>query len=115
MENAIELEGVEKRFGAKVAVDGLSLEVPRGCIYGFLGPNGAGKTTTLRMIIGIFYPDGLVCAETCVCCRTVGFHTHAILEIRLTAMHSGIFSHIRHRDKFSPHSILQARCKILAE
>ncbi len=57
MENAIELEGVEKRFGAKVAVDGLSLEVPRGCIYGFLGPNGAGKTTTLRMIIGIFYPD----------------------------------------------------------
>ena len=57
MENAIELEGVEKRFGAKVAVDGLSLEVPRGCIYGFLGPNGAGKTTTLRMVIGIFYPD----------------------------------------------------------
>ena len=57
MENAIELEGVEKRFGAKVAVDGLSLEVPRGCIYGFLGPNGAGKTTTLRMIIGIFHPD----------------------------------------------------------
>lgn len=57
MENAVELEGVEKRFGAKVAVDGLSLEVPRGCIYGFLGPNGAGKTTTLRMIIGIFYPD----------------------------------------------------------
>lgn len=57
MENAIELEGVEKRFGAKVAVNGLSLAVPRGCIYGFLGPNGAGKTTTLRMIIGIFYPD----------------------------------------------------------
>ncbi len=57
MENAIELEDVEKRFGAKVAVDGLSLEVPRGCIYGFLGPNGAGKTTTLRMIIGIFHPD----------------------------------------------------------
>ena len=57
MENAIELEGVKKRFGAKVAVDGLSLEVPRGCIYGFLGPNGAGKTTTLRMIIGIFHPD----------------------------------------------------------
>ena len=57
MENAVELEGVEKRFGAKVAVDGLSLEVPRGCIYGFLGPNGAGKTTTLRMIVGIFYPD----------------------------------------------------------
>ena len=57
MENAVELEGVEKRFGAKVAVDGLSLEVPRGCIYGVLGPNGAGKTTTLRMIIGIFYPD----------------------------------------------------------
>jgi|AP95_1055475.scaffolds.fasta_scaffold06109_5 ABC-2 type transport system ATP-binding protein len=57
MENAIELENVVKSFGAKVAVDGLSLKVPCGCIYGFLGPNGAGKTTTLRMVLGIFYPD----------------------------------------------------------
>ena len=55
--DAITLENVQKRFGDKVAVDGLSLAVPAGCIYGFLGPNGAGKTTTLRMILGIFFAD----------------------------------------------------------
>ena len=55
--DAITLENVEKRFGEKVAVNGLSLSVPAGCIYGFLGPNGAGKTTTLRMILGIFSAD----------------------------------------------------------
>jgi ABC-2 type transport system ATP-binding protein len=38
-------------------VDDLSLNVPKGCIYGFIGPNGSGKTTTLRMIMNIFYPD----------------------------------------------------------
>ena len=55
--DAITLENVEKRFGETVAVNGLSLSVPAGCIYGFLGPNGAGKTTTLRMILGIFSAD----------------------------------------------------------
>ena len=57
MSDAVQLEGVVKRFGDHVAVDGLSFSVPTGLIYGFLGPNGAGKTTTLRMLIGIFYPD----------------------------------------------------------
>jgi ABC-2 type transport system ATP-binding protein len=55
--NAIELERVYKSFGAVRAVDGLSVRVPSGCIYGFLGPNGAGKTTTLRMIMNIIRPD----------------------------------------------------------
>jgi ABC-2 type transport system ATP-binding protein len=54
---AVELRSVTKRFGDFVAVDDLSLSIPRGCIYGFLGPNGAGKTTTIRMIMSIFYPD----------------------------------------------------------
>ena len=57
MNDAIILKDVKKRFGDKIAVNGLSLNVPAGCIYGFLGPNGAGKTTTLRMILGIFYAD----------------------------------------------------------
>ena len=57
MTAALIVDKVHKRFGEKVAVDGLSLEVDSGCIYGFLGPNGAGKTTTIRMVIGIFYPD----------------------------------------------------------
>jgi ABC-2 type transport system ATP-binding protein len=46
-----------KRFGSYRAVDGVSLTVPRGSIYGVLGPNGAGKTTTLRMLLGIIDPD----------------------------------------------------------
>jgi ABC-2 type transport system ATP-binding protein len=55
--NAIELESVCKSFGPVRAVDGLSVRVPTGCVYGFLGPNGAGKTTTLRMIMDIIRPD----------------------------------------------------------
>ena len=54
---AIELDHVCKSFGSVRAVDGLSIQVPQGCVYGFLGPNGAGKTTTLRMIMDIFRPD----------------------------------------------------------
>ena len=55
--NTVEISHVTKTFGKVTAVDDLSLEVPRGSIYGFIGPNGAGKTTTLRMIMNIFYPD----------------------------------------------------------
>jgi ABC-2 type transport system ATP-binding protein len=57
MENAIELEGVTKAFGRFKAVDGLSLRVPKGSMFGLLGPNGAGKTTTIRMIMSITAPD----------------------------------------------------------
>jgi ABC-2 type transport system ATP-binding protein len=53
----LNLEGVTKRFGDFTAVDGLSLSVRPGRIYGLIGPNGAGKTTTIRMIVGITAPD----------------------------------------------------------
>jgi len=57
----IRLEGITKHYGSFVAVDHISLEVPRGVLYGCLGPNGAGKTTMLRMIAGILKPtDGRV-------------------------------------------------------
>jgi ABC-2 type transport system ATP-binding protein len=55
--NIIELSGVTKTFGSVVAVNDLSLEVPKESIYGFIGPNGSGKTTTIRMIMKIMYPD----------------------------------------------------------
>ena len=55
--NIIELSGVSKSFGSVLAVNDLSLEVPKGSIYGFIGPNGSGKTTTIRMIMKIMYPD----------------------------------------------------------
>ncbi len=50
-------ERLVKRFGHRRVVDGVSLVVPRGMIYGVLGPNGAGKTTTLRMLLGIIEPE----------------------------------------------------------
>ena len=48
----IEVENLSKRYGAKLAVDGLSFVVQPGIVTGFLGPNGAGKSTTMRMIAG---------------------------------------------------------------
>ncbi len=57
MEHALRIREVTKRFGAHVAVDRLTLEVPKGCIFVFLGQNGAGKTTTIRMVMSIFKPD----------------------------------------------------------
>ncbi|HEY3284295.1 MAG TPA: ABC transporter ATP-binding protein [Armatimonadota bacterium] len=53
----IQLRGVSKSYGDKVAVSGLDLEVRDGEIFGFLGPNGAGKTTTIKMISGLLRPD----------------------------------------------------------
>ena len=54
----ISVTQLSKRFGAQVAVDALSFEVPAGQIVGFLGPNGAGKTTTLKMLTGMIEPSG---------------------------------------------------------
>lgn len=55
-EFAIETDGMTRRFGTKVAVDGLNLRVPAGRIYGFLGPNGSGKSTAIRMLTGLLTP-----------------------------------------------------------
>ncbi|MDP6453491.1 MAG: ATP-binding cassette domain-containing protein [SAR202 cluster bacterium] len=54
--NAVETQGITRRFGDVVAVDGIDLTIPRGEIYGFLGPNGAGKTTVVRMLITLLMP-----------------------------------------------------------
>ena len=53
----IETAGLSKRFGERVAVKAVDLNVPRGCAYGFLGHNGAGKTTVIRMLLGLTQPD----------------------------------------------------------
>ena len=52
-ELVIETDGLTKRYGEVVAVDQLSLRVPRGGVFGFLGPNGSGKTTTMGMLLGL--------------------------------------------------------------
>jgi len=53
----IQVEDLQKSYGSLRAVDGISLEVPEGELFGFLGPNGAGKTTTLSMVSGLLKPD----------------------------------------------------------
>jgi len=55
--NAIEVEGLTKRFGDRVVVDHVDLDVGEGEIVGFLGPNGSGKTTTIRLLCGLLRPD----------------------------------------------------------
>jgi ABC-2 type transport system ATP-binding protein len=55
---AVETKGLTKRFGSRVAVDGVDLRVPTATAFGFLGPNGAGKTTLIRMLLGLTRPSG---------------------------------------------------------
>jgi len=55
---AVEALQVSKRFGAQRALDGVTLRVRRGEVYGILGPNGAGKTTLIRSLVGLIVPDG---------------------------------------------------------
>src|SRR3954471_15887809 len=54
----VRTQGLVKRYGELAAVDGVSLTVPAGDVYGLLGPNGAGKTTFMRMLFGLIRPDG---------------------------------------------------------
>nr|WP_296063456.1 ABC transporter ATP-binding protein [uncultured Actinoplanes sp.] len=58
MTEAIDAEGLIKRFGKVPALDGLDLHVRTGEVHGFLGPNGAGKTTTIRILLGLMRHDG---------------------------------------------------------
>jgi ABC-2 type transport system ATP-binding protein len=54
----IEVQGLERRFGEKRALDGIDFEVPEGCLYGLLGPNGAGKSTTMKILATLLAPSG---------------------------------------------------------
>ena len=58
MSHAIELDRLSKRFGRKIAVDGLTCTIRPGRVTGFVGPNGAGKSTTMRLILGLDRPSG---------------------------------------------------------
>ncbi len=57
MDSILEVKNVSKKYGDYTALNNVSLNIPRGCIYGLLGPNGAGKTSLIRIINQITYPD----------------------------------------------------------
>ena len=57
-ERPVRVHGLVKRFGRFRALDGLDLTVEAGSVHGFLGPNGAGKSTTIRVLLGLYRPDG---------------------------------------------------------
>ena len=57
MDSAISMTGLTKRFNDKTVIDGVSLDIPRGVVYGLLGPNGAGKTTIVRMLSTLLKPS----------------------------------------------------------
>ncbi|HEY3957238.1 MAG TPA: ATP-binding cassette domain-containing protein, partial [Streptosporangiaceae bacterium] len=57
MQETIEVNGLHKRYGTTVALDGMTFTVQPGQVTGFVGPNGAGKSTTMRVILGLDAPD----------------------------------------------------------
>src|SRR3954451_22508089 len=57
-EIAIQTQGLSKRFGERLALQSIDLQVPRGVAFGFLGANGAGKTTLIRLLLGLAEPTG---------------------------------------------------------
>ena len=75
-EAVLRTENLSKRYGSRLAVNNLSLEVRRGEIVGFLGPNGAGKTTSIRMILGLIAPTG---GRALLFGQDVAHHRSAIL------------------------------------
>ena len=57
MNAAIQLTGLTKRFGERVALNAISATIPTGCITGLVGPDGAGKSTLLRLLAGLLVPE----------------------------------------------------------
>jgi ABC-2 type transport system ATP-binding protein len=112
----IELDGLTKRYGAKTAVDGLTVSVRPGIVTGFLGPNGAGKSTTMRLILGLDSPtsgraivNGKAYAELAAPMREVG----ALLEAR--SVHTGRSARNHLFALASTHGISRSRVDQLIE
>ena len=93
---AIETTGLSRRFGQLVAVNDVTLQVPRGAILGFLGPNGAGKTTMIRLLLGLLSPSagsaGVLGYDTRTQADAIRQRTGALLE------HSGIYERLSAQD-----------------
>ncbi len=83
-DSAICMENVSRSFGPVRALDDVSLEVPKGSVFGFLGPNGAGKTTTIHVLLGLLEPDAgratVLGFDTRTLAHEGGAHAGALLE-----------------------------------
>ncbi|ACZ88369.1 bacitracin transport ATP-binding protein BcrA [Streptosporangium roseum] len=98
LDGMIEVKELTKRYGATVAVDGLSFQVTAGLVTGFLGPNGAGKSTTMRVLLGLDAPtsgEGLVNGRRYATIRHPMHEVGALLDA--DAVHAGrsAFDHLR--------------------
>ncbi|HLO14662.1 MAG TPA: ABC transporter ATP-binding protein [Anaerolineales bacterium] len=95
-EYAIRTEQLSCHFGAIRAVDNLSLEIPKGIVFGFLGPNGSGKTTTIRLLLGLLEPSqGRACVlgfDTQTQSEQIRNSSGALLE------HSGLYERLSAHD-----------------
>src|SRR5262245_62440496 len=76
----IELDHITKQYGAKVAVDDLSLRIERGELFAFLGPNGAGKTTTIKMMCGLLFPSTGTIRIAGFCLRDQGEQARQVIS-----------------------------------
>jgi ABC-2 type transport system ATP-binding protein len=92
----IKIDKLTRDFGTFRALDGLSLTVPPGIVFGFLGPNGAGKTTTIRMLLGLMAPTAgrahVLGFDTQTQADQIRANTGALLE------HSGVYEHMSAAD-----------------
>ncbi|MGC9334946.1 MAG: ATP-binding cassette domain-containing protein [Anaerolineae bacterium] len=98
-QTAIRLQNLSRDFEAVPAVDGLSLEVPAGTIFGFLGPNGAGKTTTIRLLLGLLEPSAgraeVLGYDSRTQAHEIRARSGALLE------HSGVYEHLNAEDNLA--------------
>jgi len=104
----VEFRGVTKRFGAVVAVDNISFEIPRGSFHSFLGPSGCGKTTSLRLIAGFEQPDE---GEVAIGGRSmVGVPAYR-RPVNMVFQHYALFPHMNVADNVG-YGLRQARPKL---
>src|ERR1700736_5569344 len=118
---AIAVEGLVKRFGDVIAVDGINLHVPPGTVLGLLGPNGAGKTTTVRILTTIIRPDA---GRATVLGHDVAHHPQAVrTRIGLAGQYAAVDENLTGRENLrmvgqlthQPRSGLSARAAELLD
>src|SRR5499427_8599316 len=108
---AIRTRGLRKLFGSQVAVEGLTLDVPRGEIFGFLGPNGAGKSTSIKMLLGLVAPTS---GEAQVLGRSAR-NTEARRKIGFLPEHFQFYSWLTARELLRVHGRLYGMPRVILE